>query len=794
MKVRHNILIALRNFKRNRNTFLINIVGLASAMICMLFSFLWINDELKMDRFHEKTDQLYEVMKNIHFEGQIQTDNYTPYRLGSGVKSEMPEVSLAASFYDFSGQDYPNGVLFNDYKQSTLRPVVISEDFFKVFSYEVIAGNGIENALGKRDILLSETTALQFFSTTEMAIGAIVKWKHSVFEGAFQVAGVVKDAPKNSTMQFDVIFSFDVLQDAMEDLNEWYTSAGQTFLVLTDETDINQFNEKIRNYLRVKHELTKNISLFVRKFSDRYLYGRYNNGLQDGGQIFYVKVFTWIAIGVMLIACINFMNLTTAQASQRTKAVGIMTTLGSGRKNLMAQFISEALILTLISLGIALLVVWIILPQFNEIVGKQLSLLQIGTREIFIILLLTLVTGFLSGSYPAFYLTRLTPTVAMRGYTNRSLKDLWVRRGLVITQFTVSIIFIIGFLVTNKQIQYAMSKDLGYKPENVIRFQWTGNFDNTYSTFITELRNIVSVTSCTNIDGSIINDISTNGNFHWDGGTGGSNSYPSPTVGYDFIQTMGMEIIEGREFSKEFDPNFEKTRILVNEEALKTMGLKDPIGKKVGYANEEKEIIGVVKNFHYGSLHDRLQPLFFRFFPNGRNVLVRIESSAQRDVIEKIKILYNKLNPEYPFDFTFLDDEYQALYTSEKRVADLSEYFTLFAVIISCLGLFGLAQFTIERRFKEISVRKVYGAGKWNVMLMLSRDYLRSVIIAIVIAVPSGYWMLSNWLANFYYRTDLEWWFFLLASFLALAISWLTIVGQTFRAAQINPIAGLKEE
>lgn len=790
MNVRCNLLITLRNFKSQRNIFLINIVGLTSGMICILLCFLWINDELEIDRFHEKKDRLYEVMKNMHFQGEIQTDNYTPYRLASGLKNEMPEVSLAASFYDFSGLDYSNGVLSNDNRQLLLRPALISEDFFKIFSYEIIAGKRTATALGKRDVFLSETTALQFFKTTEAAVGAILKWKHNLFEGTFQVAGVVEDVPKNSTMQFEIIFSFDVLQDE-KDLNEWYSSTGQTFLVLADETDIDQFNNKIKNYLRTKHALTKNIDLFVRKFSNRYLYAEYNNGVLYGGRIFYVTAFTMIAIGIMLIASINFMNLTTAQASRRMKDVGIMKTLGSGRKSLMAQFISEALILTFISAVLALFVVWIVLPQFNEIVGKQLNLLQIGIREILAILLLTLIIGLLSGSYPAFYLTRLEPIAAMKGYTNSSLKDLWVRRGLVIVQFTGSIIFIIGFLVTNKQIQYALSKDLGYKPENVIRFSWMGNFDNTYNTFITEVRNVAGVASCTNIDGSIINNISTNGNFHWDDRTE-SNSYPSPTVGYDFIQTMSMNIIEGREFSREFDSDLEKTRVLVNEEALKVMGLKDPIGKKVGYAGEEKEIIGVVKNFHYGSLHDRLQPLFFRFFPNGRNVLVRIESSDQLDVIEKLKELHKKFNPEYPFDFTFLDDEYQALYASERRVADLSKYFTLFAVVISSLGIFGMAQFTIQRRFKEISIRKTYGAGKWNIMLLLSKDYMRLVIIAIVIAVPLGYWILNNWLASFHYRINLEWSLFLLASLLTLAISWLTIVGQTFRAAQINPIAGLR--
>jgi putative ABC transport system permease protein len=794
VSIRHYILIGLRNFTRNKNTSLINIIGLASGMACMLLSFLWINDELKIERFHEKADRLYEVMKNIHFDDQIETDNYTPYPLASSLKDEMPEVTLAVSFYDFSGEDYPNGVLSNDSNQLLLRPAVISEDFFKVFSYEVITGNRGEPALGKRDILLSEKTALQFFKTTEEAVGAIFKWKHSVFLGTFQVAGVFKDAPENSTMQFDVIFSFDVLQDVKEDLNEWYSSTGQTFLVLADDTDIDQFNEKIMNHLSTRHTLTKNIGLFVRKFSDRYLYGKYLNGVQDGGRVFYVKIFSVIGICVMLIACINFMNLTTAQASQRIKDVGIMKTLGSGRKILIVQFVGEALILTFISLVVGLVVVWLALPQFNEIVGKQISLLQVGTREILIIMLLTLIAGLLSGSYPAFYLTRLTPTVAMRGLINSSRKDLLVRRGLVITQFTVSIIFIIGFLVTNKQIQYALTKDLGYKPENVIRFQWTGSFDNTYNTFITELRNVVGVVSCTNIDGSIINNISTNGNFHWGSRTEGRNSYPSPTVGFDFVHTMGMEIIEGREFSKEFGLNLEGTRILVNEEALKAMGLKDPIGKKVGYADGEKEIIGVVKNFHYGSLHDQLQPLFFRFFQNGRNVLVRIESSAQLDVIAKIKTLYKKFNPEYPFDFTFLDDEYQALYTSEKRVADLSKYFTLFAVIISSLGLFGLAQFTVQRRFKEINVRKVYGASKWNIMLMLFKDYMTSVIMAISISVPLGYWILNSWLANFYYRMELEWWYFLFASFLTLGISLLTIVGQTFRAAQVNPITGLREK
>jgi len=793
MNLKHSLVIALRNFKRYRSSFLINIVGLTSGMICILLSFLWVNDELKIDRFHENSDQLYEVMKNIHFDYQIKTDNYTPYQLASGLKSEMPEVNAAATFYDFSGEDFPKGVLSNDEKQFILTPALISADFFKVFSFEAITGNRTEPALGTGDILLSETAAAQLFKTKEEAVGNILKWKHNVFEGAFQVVGVVKDAPENSTMQFDVIFSFEVLRNVSGGLNEWYSSIGQTFLLLADGTNIDRFNDKIIDYLGTKHELTSNITLFVRKFSDRYLYGRYSNGIQDGGRIFYVKVLSLIAIGVMLIACINFMNLTTAQASQRMKEVGIMKTLGSGRKNLIARFISEAMILTLISSVIALMVVWIVLPQFNEIVGKQLSLFQIGTREILVMTVVTILTGFLSGSYPAFYLTRLTPAVAMRGYTS-SLKDLWVRRGLVITQFTVSIIFIIGFLVTNRQIQYALSKDLGYNRENVIRFHWTGKFDNTYDTFMAELRDMTGVLSCTSIDGSILVDISTNGNFHWgDNQKEGSNSLPSPSVGYDFIRTMGMDIIEGREFSSEFDPKLEMNRVLVNEEALKAMGLKDPIGKKVGYADGEKEIIGVVRNFHYGSLHDPLQPLFFRFFPDGRDVLVRVDSESQSGVIEKIKILYRQFNSEYPFDFTFLDDEYQALYTSEKRVADLSKYFTLFAVVISSLGLFGLAQFTIQRRFKEISIRKTYGANKWNIMFMLSRDYMRSVIIAIGISLPLGYWILSNWLASFQYRMELEWWFFFLAGFIALAISWLTIAGQTLRAARISPISGLRE-
>lgn len=229
------------------------------------------------------------------------------------------------------------------------------------------------------------------------------------------------------------------------------------------------------------------------------------------------------------------------------------------------------------------------------------------------------------------------------------------------------------------------------------------------------------------------------------------------------------------------------------EEALKAMGLKDPIGKKVGYANSEKEIIGVVKNFHYGSLHDALQPLFFRFFPNGREVLVRLDAGVQSEIIEKITRLYQRFNPDYPFDFTFLNDEYQAQYVSEKRVADLSRYFTVFAVVIACLGLFGLARFTIQRRFKEMSIRKTYGASKWNIMYLLSKDYMSLVLISIVISVPIGYRILDSWLANFYYRTDLEWWFFLFAGLVALAISWLTIAGQTFRAARTTPVEGLKD-
>ncbi len=789
---KHNIKLFFRNIKKSKSVFFINIIGLSTGLACVLLIFLWIIDELKVDKFHEKDSQLYQVMHNQQFPDYITTSNHTPILLAEALVEEIPEIESAVAVS--SSYHRPEGVLINNNKHLTTNGLFVSENYFDVFSYELIKGDTKQVLTDKNNIVLSEELALKMFGSTENIIDKTVEWSYKRFEGTFQVSGIFENPPANSTSQFDFVFNIELLLDHHRDSREWYSSNAETFLILKKGTNIENLNVNIADFMKGKHSLqSERSNLFVQQFSKKYLYGQYENGIQVGGRIAYVRLFSIIALFILTIACINFMNLSTAQASRKMKEIGVKKVIGANRNTLISQFLGESILMANLSLVVAIGSVILLLPRFNEITGKELYLsFEIG--DILILGSIVLFTGLVAGCYPAFYLSGFNPVTGLKGKRNTSSGEQWIRKSLVIIQFTISIVFIIGFLVMNEQIEFTQAKNLGYNRDNIISFERKGKIDNNdFDVFIPALKNIPGVMTASVTLGDFIEAKSGNTSFSWEGKTQEEQKpFPSPEVGYDFIEMLGIEMKEGRSFSKEYAD--EGSKIIVNEAAINMIGFREPIGRSIKYGNEDRQIIGVVKNFHYGSLHKIVEPLFFRFIPHGKRIMVKIKSGTERATIERIEGFYKKFHPTYPFEFTFIDDDYQALYDSENRIAVLSKYFSVIAIIISCLGLFGLATFTTERCRKEISIRKVLGQSATQVTAMLSGEFAKLVSVSILIAMPIAFLLAQNWLSGFAYRIALQFWYFLGAGLMALVIAMLTVGGLAIGAANKNPIDGLREE
>lgn len=632
--------------------------------------------------------------------------------------------------------------------------------------------------------MISRSLARKLFTNEENAIGKVVDWSHTLnSNGPFEITGVFDDVPANSTMQFEIIFRIEKMKDGDANSFDWKGSYAQTILLLREGTDVQAFDKKIAGFL-VGKEAKNPGTLSLSRFSDRYLY--------EDGRIGYVRLFSIVAIFTLALACINFVNLSTAQASRKLKEVGVKKTLGVNRSTLIGQFLTESILLAFSSLLIAMLLAYFLLPDFGLLTGKHLQL-QINMW----VFVATLLIGILAGSYPAFFITSFKPAAILKGklFTS-SFGEIFTRKGLVVIQFTISIVFIIAFMIVNRQIDLLQSRPLGYSKENVIRFERKGRIDfSTFEPLFNELKNIPGVINASGTYGSILDrDRALHNGWSWEGAPPESKSImiPSPYVAHDYIETLGIELKEGRTFSKDLPD--ENKKIIINETAAKLMGFKDPVGRLIEWGTDRLEIIGVVKDFHYGSLHTELGPAFFMYTFYRRDIILRLQPGYDRNTLDQIQAVYQKFHPGYPFEFTFLDDDYNKLYASENRVSRLSTYFAIVATLISCLGLFGLAVFSSERRMKEIGIRKVLGATAASIVRLLADDIVRPVFIAILIAVPLSYFVARNWLSEFAYRIELSWWFFVAASVLALLVTWATVGLQTLKAANANPVDSLKSD
>jgi putative ABC transport system permease protein len=784
---KNNLKIAWRSFMKNRQFTFLNLIGLSTGLACTLLIYLWVNDELHVDRFHQKDSQIYQILANQKNSNDIRTIPETNVLLAKTLKTEMPEVEYAAASLNSSFF----GKITISSKENNIKASgqLVDKDYLKIFSYPLLYGDVNQALTDKNAIIISKTIAMKLFHTTENLIGKTVLWQH---DKQYVITGVLDDISAGSSVQFDFLLPLDGFLDTNPWEKEWANSDPSTYVVLKEGTNIDQFNHKIAGFMQTKLK-ESNETLFARPYSKGYLYGRYENGIQAGGRIEYVRLFSIVALFILIIACINFMNLSTAKASQRLKEVGVKKAVGASRKSLVFQYLGESMLMTFLSLVIAIALVLLFLPQFNTITGKQLDL-HFNIGLITLVLGITFITGLISGSYPALYLSGFNPAVVLKGKLKSSAGELWIRKGLVVFQFSLSVIFIIAMMVVYKQIQFIQTENQGYNKDNILSFDMNGSLPENTKALLTEAKNIPGVVNISSMDhSSLIGSFGTS-IPDWEGKDVKTIiQFGNIGINYDMIETLGLQIVSGRSFSRNLSTD--SLEVILNQAAIDAMGIKNPLGKWVDvFGDGRRKIVGIVKNFHFQSLHENVKPFALRLSQNTDAVLVKIKSGTEKQTITRLQQLYLKYYPGYSFDYKFLDDDYQAQYVAERRVALLSEYFSGLAILISCLGLFGLVAFTAERRFKEIGIRKALGASVSGVVILLSKDFLKLVIIAVLIAFPLGWWAMNQWLKGFAYRTSFSITVFLAAGISIILITLVTISFQAIKAAVANPVKSLRTE
>lgn len=790
-----SIKLAWRNVLNDRQFSILNIAGLSTGLACSLLIFLWVRDERSIDKFHEKDNRLYQVIKTSNNDdGTVDVHITTPAIMASSMKADLPEVDYSVSVVI----EREKGLIATGDKMIKAAPRYAGKDFFDVFTYHLLDGNVSSVLSDEQGVVLSDKLAISLFNATSGIVGKTITWKSEEgLNGVYKITGVFRSPPSNASDQFDVLFSFEHYYNVFRDkygLDKWMSNNPSTYLVLKEGVEINAFNDKIKDYSRRKmlaSEGPENLkwegAMFAQKYSDRYLYNQYENGKIAGGRIAYVRLFTLIAIIILVIASINFMNLATAKAASRIREAGIRKLVGAHRGLLISRYIGESTFMAFLALALAVAIVYTMLPQFRRITGKDLHLI-FDVQSIAIFAGITLATGILSGSYPAIYLTSFRPAWVLNKSMLISGGQSAFRKGLVVCQFTLSIVFIISVIVVYRQMKLVQEKNLGFEKKNIITFTTEGRARDEMPAFLTELRKVPGVIHCSGMDGTLTGEHSGGGGVDWEGKTQGIE-FDGFYVNTDWLETFAVPLVEGRTFR-----STDSTGVLFNETAIRMMGLKNPLGKRMLMWGKECRVIGIIKDFNYESLYYKPGPLFLRYDPTNNNVVVKIDAASIAPTIERVKAMYGRFNSGIAFDFKFIDDDFDKLYASEQRVSVLSGYFAALAILISCLGLFGLSAFTAQKRQKEIGVRKVLGASVQQIMLMLSGNFLKLVIVALVIAFPLSWYIMNEWLMNFQYRIDLGADIFLYASAGVLLITLCTVSFQALKASLANPVRSLRTE
>lgn len=783
----HYLLLAIRNFKKFKSIFLINLLGLSLGLTTVILIAMWVKDELSINRYHANSDRIYAVMTNHDNAGGIVTWGVTPAEMAEAMKAELPQVELAAGVSPFiKGMIFDSGT-----DKLDAEGLFVDQDYLDMFSHEFIIGNRSKALLGINAISLSESMAKNLFGSPENAMGKSLKWQVFDFSNEVEVTGVYRDFGSLDVEKPEFLMAFPFFKAMLGDGAHWDNFNTSTVVLLREGTDETAFNTQIASFIKDRAK-GSNVTPFVQLYADTYLYGTYEGGKVAGGRINYVWIFSGIALFILLIACINFMNLTTARSMARAKEIGVKKSMGASRMGIFGQFMVESLLLTLFALVIALIAVSVLQPVFNKVTLKELSL-SLGMEEILILVGFWAITSLVAGIYPSLYLSKFKPVQIMKNNLKGSFGELLARKGLVVFQFMISMLLIIGVVVIGKQMNYIQNQNLGYNQSHLLKIPAESIPAAQMNTVLDQVKEVAGVENASSLAHPLVGLSSSTIGLTWEGKNPDEQvKFENISVNMGLIETMDFELVEGRSFSPEFGE--ENTKIILNEAAVRTIGFENPIGQIVNLWGNDMEVIGVVKNFHFESLKETVKPAFIKYDPGfAQNIMVRINTADQQRTIAGITQVFQTVLGQKT-EIAFMDESYQTLYIQEQRVSVLSEYFGVIAIFLSCLGLFGLAAFTAESRKKEIGVRKVLGASMTGILNLITLDFIKLVLISVVIALPLGWHFANSWLETYAFQTKLSWWIFAGSGLVLLVIAIMTVGYQAYKAASSNPVISLRSE
>jgi putative ABC transport system permease protein len=803
--IRNYILIARRNMIRHKTHTAINVIGLALGITCCMFILLWVQDERGMDNFHQNEKNLYVLYQTTHAGDNTYGDynmplNYDKVKgripLLEDVKLAVPGVVNIACYA--TGYDLPWGhpeTLQVGEKKVKINGSRVGADFFKMLSYPIIAGNNAETAIkDQTNIAISRHTAEVFFGSPQNAIGETIRFENTA---NFIVSSVFEDVPSASSLKFDFVINWD-----WQRLHDWSSNYYETYIQVANNADPARIAAAINSYLRPRMNLPSGTQFHVglQPYGEKYLHNIFVNGKPSAGRIEYVRIFSEVAIFILIIACINFMNLATAKSVKRAKEIGVRKVVGSGRGSLIGQFFGESLVYSFTAMLFSIILVLILLVPFNSFTGKQIGFPLTQLSFWISLISLAVITGIIAGSYPALYLSSLKPVSILKGTLRFTRGSIWFRKGLTIFQFVLSIVLLICTIVITRQTSYVQNAHLGYDKENMIYTRIEGELSkkNKYFLFKQEaskMPGIVMIDRTTEVP-QAMNFVVTDDEITWQGKQKNSTVGVKPaSVGFDFLNIMKLQVAEGRGFSPT-NPTDSTDAFMINEEAAKEMGMKSPIGQWVQAWNKRGHIIGVLKDFHTQSFREPIRPILLDI-KEGEYfgvIIARTQPGKTQEALASLAKVYHDINPNYPFSYQFVDQEYKKLYTGEMIISTLSIVFALVAIAISCLGLLALVMFSAEQRVKEFGVRKVLGASLGRLVTLFAGDFLKLVLIAFLIAAPLGWLLMSAWLRDFAYKIDISWWIFALAGIGSVAIALFTLSYEAFKAAVANPVKSLRSE
>ncbi len=778
--------VAIRNLKRNKGFTAINITGLTLGLTCSLLILLWVNNELSYDTFHDNAEDIYRVVKDHSYSGKVLPVAVTPAPLGPALKESYPEIIDAARI------KYYTRTIKNDDELYSETLLYADPSVLKMFTFPLI--NGDENTALKEShsIILSESLAEKIFGD-ENPTG-----KHLLIDNKISlvVTGVLADVPENSHLQFNAIVPFVLYEEDGMDLENWRSSAFYTYVRLHADAEQLIVNEKIKEIIN-NNRSDAQMRVYLQAMLDIHLYtgSRFAADIPGHGNIELVNIFTLVSIFIILIACINFMNLSTARSVKRAKEVSLRKILGGVRSQLIWQFFIESILLTSISTFLSVILVYLVMPGFNSLTGKEIDIAQIDRNLLLALIAVPLVTGIISGSYPALFLSSFSPAKILQGRFTSGKSGSYFRKVLVVTQFTISLVLMIGTLVVYNQLKFIQSKDLGFQKENILHTQIDETIKSKINVVKQELQKNAEVLSVTlSSDLPVYYGGYGTSDVEWEGKNPADKIVMNfVRVDEDYLSTFQTELKEGRFFSRDFFAD--TSSVVINESAVALMDMGETIGKKITMWGDELTIIGVTKDIHFQKLDSKSGPLVYRLMSDWSNTLfIHMADGNISNTINFIEKTLKDLGSEKPFNYSFLEEDIFELYESEYRMEELFKYFSLLAIVVSCLGLFGLASSMAERKVKEIGIRKTLGAGVASLTILLSKGFAKLVVLSIMIASPLAWYLMNNWLNNYAYKIEMKLWYFIICGVLALLVALFTVSFQTIKAALVNPVRSLKNE